>query len=76
MAAAIGVRHRRWEEPPLLIVVPRQGRTPARDSVLAHLAQHFAKWQLSDDVVLAEPSRSLQPERSTRSDYESSTAIT
>ena len=54
MAAAIGVRHPKWEERPLLIVVPRQGRTPARDSVLAHLAGHFAKWQLPDDVVLAE----------------------
>jgi acyl-CoA synthetase (AMP-forming)/AMP-acid ligase II len=54
MAAAIGVRHPKWEERPLLIVVPRQGRTPGRDSVLAHVAQHFAKWQLPDDVVLAE----------------------
>ncbi len=54
MAAAIGVRHPKWEERPLLIVVPKQGRTPARDSVLAHLAQHFAKWQLPDDVVLAD----------------------
>jgi fatty-acyl-CoA synthase len=54
MAAAIGVRHPKWDERPLLIVVPRQGRTPARDSVLAHIAQHFAKWQLPDDVVLAE----------------------
>jgi len=54
MAAAIGVRHPKWEERPLLIIVPRQGRTPARDSVLAHIAQHFAKWQLPDDVILAE----------------------
>ena len=54
MAAAIGVRHPKWDERPLLIVVPRQGRVPARDSVLAHIAQHFAKWQLPDDVVLAE----------------------
>ncbi len=54
MAAAIGIRHPKWEERPLLIVVPKQGRTAARDSVLAHLAQHFAKWQLPDDVVLAE----------------------
>jgi len=54
MAAAIGVRHPKWEERPLLIIVPRQGRTPARDSVLAHIGQHFAKWQLPDDVVLAD----------------------
>jgi fatty-acyl-CoA synthase len=54
MAAAIGVRHPKWDERPLLIIVPRQGCTPARDSVLAHVAQHFAKWQLPDDVVVAE----------------------
>jgi acyl-CoA synthetase (AMP-forming)/AMP-acid ligase II len=54
MAAAIGVKHPKWEERPLLLVVPKQGRTPARDSVLAHLAQHFAKWQLPDDVVIVD----------------------
>jgi 3-(methylthio)propionyl---CoA ligase len=54
LAAAIGVRHPKWDERPLLIVVPRQGCTPVRDSVLAHVAQHFAKWQLPDDVVVAD----------------------
>jgi fatty-acyl-CoA synthase len=54
MAAAIGVRHPKWEERPLLLVVPRQGCTPARDSVLAHIAEHFAKWQLPDDVIVVE----------------------
>ena len=28
MAAAIGVRHPKWDERPILLVVPRQGRTP------------------------------------------------
>jgi fatty-acyl-CoA synthase len=54
MAAAIGVRHPKWEERPLLLVVPRQGCRPARDSVLAHIAEHFAKWQLPDDVIVVE----------------------
>ena len=54
MAAAIGVRHPKWDERPILLVVPRQGHTPARDSVLAHLAEHFAKWQLPDDVIVVE----------------------
>ena len=54
MAAAIGVKHPKWEERPLLLVVPRQGCTPARESVLEHLAGHFAKWQLPDDVILVE----------------------
>jgi fatty-acyl-CoA synthase len=54
MAAAIGVKHPKWEERPLLLVVPRQGCTPTRESVLAHIAEHFAKWQLPDDVVLVD----------------------
>ena len=54
MAAAIGVRHPKWEERPLLLVVPRQGCTPTRESVLAHIGEHFAKWQLPDEVILVE----------------------
>jgi fatty-acyl-CoA synthase len=54
MAAAIGVRHPKWEERPLLLVVPRPGCTPTRESVLAHIAEHFAKWQLPDEVILVE----------------------
>ena len=54
MAAAIGVKHPKWEERPLLLVVPRQGCKPTRESVLAHIAEHFAKWQLPDEVILVE----------------------
>jgi 3-(methylthio)propionyl---CoA ligase len=54
MAAAIGVRHPKWEERPLLLVVPRQGCRPTRESVLAHVAEHFARWQLPDDVILVD----------------------
>jgi len=54
MAAAIGVRHPKWEERPILLVVPRQGCQPTRDSVLTHLAEHFAKWQLPDEVILVD----------------------
>ncbi len=54
MAAAIGVRHPKWEERPVLLVVPRQGCTPQRESVLDHLAAHFAKWQLPDEVIVVD----------------------
>ena len=54
MAAAIGVRHPKWEERPVLLVVPRPGCAPAVESVLEHLGRHFAKWQLPDAVVLVE----------------------
>jgi 3-(methylthio)propionyl---CoA ligase len=54
MAAAIGVKHPKWEERPVLLIVPRQGCQPTRESVLAHVAEHFAKWQLPDAVVVVE----------------------
>ncbi|RPI17052.1 MAG: long-chain-fatty-acid--CoA ligase [Lysobacterales bacterium] len=54
IAAAIGVKHPKWEERPILLVVPRPGRTPERDSVLAHIGAHFAKWQLPDEVIVVE----------------------
>ncbi|MCX7052816.1 MAG: long-chain-fatty-acid--CoA ligase [Proteobacteria bacterium] len=54
MAAAIGVRHPKWDERPILLVVPRPGCTPAPESIIAHLALHFAKWQLPDAIVFVE----------------------
>jgi 3-(methylthio)propionyl---CoA ligase len=54
MAAAIGVRHPKWDERPLLLVVPRPGCQPQAESILEHLALHFAKWQLPDAVVFVE----------------------
>jgi fatty-acyl-CoA synthase len=54
MAAAIGVRHPKWDERPVLLVVPRQGCQPQSDSILEHLGRHFARWQLPDAVVLVE----------------------
>jgi fatty-acyl-CoA synthase len=54
MAAAIGVRHPKWDERPILLVVPRPGCTPVPDSILAHLGLHFAKWQLPDAIVFVE----------------------
>jgi fatty-acyl-CoA synthase len=54
MAAAIGVRHPKWDERPVLLIVPRQGCQPRVDSILEHLGAHFAKWQLPDAVMLVE----------------------
>ncbi len=54
MAAAIGVRHPKWDERPILLVVPRPGSQPQAESILAHLALHFAKWQLPDAIVFVD----------------------
>jgi len=50
-AAVIGLPHPRWGERPLLVVAPREGRTPDKADILRFLGDHLAKWQLPDDVV-------------------------
>ena len=50
-AAVIGVPHAKWAERPLLIIVPKQGRSPTREALLAFLKDKVAKWALPDDVV-------------------------
>jgi len=50
-AAAIGVAHPKWDERPILVVVPVVGKTPDPAEILALIAAKFAKWQVPDDVV-------------------------
>jgi acyl-CoA synthetase (AMP-forming)/AMP-acid ligase II len=50
-AAVIGMPHPKWDERPLLIIVPKPGRQPSKESIAAYLADKIAKWQLPDDVV-------------------------
>jgi fatty-acyl-CoA synthase len=51
-AAVIGVPHPRWDERPLLVVVPKPGRTPSKDELLGYMNGKIAKWWMPDDVVL------------------------
>ncbi len=52
-AAVIGLPHPKWDERPLLIVVPKPGRQPSKESILDFLGNKIAKWQLPDDIVFA-----------------------
>jgi fatty-acyl-CoA synthase len=52
--AVIAVPHPKWGERPLLVVVPKEGAKPEPGELIALLGQHFAKWQLPDDVVFVE----------------------
>jgi len=54
MAAVIGVKHPKWDERPLLFVVPKPGQTPTKEEILAFLAERVAKWWVPDDVVFLE----------------------
>jgi 3-(methylthio)propionyl---CoA ligase len=49
--AAIGVAHPRWDERPVLVAVASGEARPSLDEINAHIAEHFAKWQLPDDVI-------------------------
>ncbi len=53
-AAAIGVRHPKWDERPILLVVrkPDSDVTPAK--IIAHLAKYVAKWWLPDEIVFVD----------------------
>ncbi len=50
-AAVIGVRHPKWDERPLLVVVAKPGADPTRESILAYMEGKIAKWWMPDDVV-------------------------
>ncbi|MFL1463659.1 long-chain-fatty-acid--CoA ligase [Roseococcus sp. DSY-14] len=50
LAAAIPVAHPKWDERPLLVVVPRPGTAPTPDSILATLEGKVAKWWMPDAV--------------------------
>ena len=48
----IAAEHPKWDERPLLLVVPAPGRTIDPASVLALYEGKVAKWWLPDDVVV------------------------
>jgi acyl-CoA synthetase (AMP-forming)/AMP-acid ligase II len=51
-AAVIGVAHPKWDERPLLIVVPKEGKTPKAEDLLDFLKPRIAKWWMPDDMQL------------------------
>ena len=53
-AGVIAVAHPVWQERPLLIVQPREGKHPSKQSILDFLAKRLPKWQLPDDVVFVD----------------------
>jgi len=53
-AAAIGVRHPKWDERPLLLVVRKSGSDVGKEEILAHLANHVAKWWLPDEILFVD----------------------
>jgi fatty-acyl-CoA synthase len=53
-AAAVGVRHPKWDERPILLVVKKDGADVTPQSIIDHLSGHVAKWWLPDEIVFVE----------------------
>ncbi|MEQ9152180.1 MAG: 3-(methylthio)propionyl-CoA ligase [Parvibaculum sp.] len=53
-AAVIGIVHPKWDERPLLIVVPKEGEKPTKEEILSYMEGKIAKWWMPDDVVFVE----------------------
>jgi fatty-acyl-CoA synthase len=50
-AAVIGVRHPKWDERPLLVIVLKPGEKASKEELLAFLEGKIAKWWMPDDVA-------------------------
>jgi fatty-acyl-CoA synthase len=53
-AAVIGVKHPKWDERPILVVVRKPGTQLAREALLKFLEGKIAKWWMPDDVVFVD----------------------
>ncbi len=51
MAACIGMRHPKWDERPVVVVVKKPGAEVTREELLGFYEGKTAKWQIPDDVI-------------------------
>ncbi|MEY4757689.1 MAG: hypothetical protein RJA34_2587 [Pseudomonadota bacterium] len=51
MAACIGMKHPKWDERPIVVVVKKPGAEVSREELLQFYDGKIAKWQVPDDVV-------------------------
>ena len=54
MAAAIGARHPKWDERPIIIAVKAEGADPSESEIIEMFADKVAKWQIPDAVVFTD----------------------
>jgi acyl-CoA synthetase (AMP-forming)/AMP-acid ligase II len=50
-AAVIGVSHPKWDERPVLIVVPKKDKKISKENMLQFLQGKIAKWWMPEDVI-------------------------
>ena len=54
MAACVGMKHPKWDERPIVVVVKKPGAELTREELLKFYEGKIAKWQIPDDVVFVE----------------------
>lgn len=54
MAAVIGVKHPKWDERPLLLIVAKPEKSLEKQEVMDFLAERVAKWWVPDEVIFVE----------------------
>jgi fatty-acyl-CoA synthase len=53
-AAVIGIRHPKWDERPLLVVVMKKGEKASKQEILDFLQGKIAKWWMPDDAAFVD----------------------
>ncbi len=53
-AAAIAMPHPKWQERPMLVVVPHKGKEPSAEDLREHLKNRIANWWMPDDFAFVE----------------------
>jgi len=53
-AAVIGVKHPKWDERPLLVIVLKKDQLATKDEILKFMHGKIAKWWMPDEVVFVD----------------------
>jgi fatty-acyl-CoA synthase len=53
-AAVIGVKHPKWDERPLLVVVLKKDQSASRDDILRFMQDKIANWWMPDEVIFVD----------------------
>jgi acyl-CoA synthetase (AMP-forming)/AMP-acid ligase II len=54
MAACVGMKHPKWDERPIIVVMKKPNAEISREALLAFYEGKIAKWQVPDDVVFVD----------------------
>ncbi|MDZ4073887.1 MAG: 3-(methylthio)propionyl-CoA ligase [Hylemonella sp.] len=54
MAACIGMKHPKWDERPVVVVVKKPGAEVSKQELLQFYEGKTAKWQIPDDVIFVD----------------------